>query len=102
MISQLTPLIQIDLQLESGEYFLKSREKEARDMERRKQKVILTALCDKLSSFVPQQAEVTAKRRAERAVAFVPPTEDAAPPVDAKRKRRRDHSGVADRENKKK
>jgi ribosomal RNA assembly protein len=32
-------LLQVDLQLESGEYFLKSRERAARDSERRKQKV---------------------------------------------------------------
>lgn len=32
---------QIDLQLESGEYFLKQTEKEAREMEKRKQKVNL-------------------------------------------------------------
>jgi len=63
----------IDLQLESGEYFLKAHEKEARETERRKQK----------------QAETTAKRRAERAEAFVAPEEDAAPTVDEKRKRKR-------------
>ncbi|KAJ8483243.1 hypothetical protein ONZ45_g14664 [Pleurotus djamor] len=62
----------VDLQLESGEYFLKAREKEAREKERREQK----------------QSEVTAKRRAERAEAFVAPTEEAAPTVEEKRKRR--------------
>lgn len=34
----------IDLQLESGEYFLKSHEKEARESERRKQKVQFLSL----------------------------------------------------------
>jgi ribosomal RNA assembly protein len=32
-------IIQVDLQLESGEYFLKAHEKEARETERRKKKV---------------------------------------------------------------
>ncbi|KAJ7929140.1 ribosomal RNA assembly protein mis3 [Mycena leptocephala] len=63
----------IDMQLESGEYFLKSHEKEAREAERRKQK----------------QSETTAKRRAERAEAFVAPAEDAAPTVEQKRHRKR-------------
>ncbi|KAJ7477185.1 ribosomal RNA assembly protein mis3 [Mycena galericulata] len=63
----------IDLQLESGEYFLKPHEKEAREAERRKQK----------------QSETTAKRRAERAEAFVAPAEDASPTVEQKRNRKR-------------
>ncbi|KAL0949831.1 hypothetical protein HGRIS_009866 [Hohenbuehelia grisea] len=62
----------VDLQLESGEYFLKSHEKEAREQERKKQK----------------QSEATAKRRAERQEAFVAPQEEAAPTVEEKRKRR--------------
>lgn len=36
-----------------------------------------------------QQTEVSAKRRAERAVAFVAPVESAAPTVEEKRKRKR-------------
>ncbi|KAJ7667583.1 ribosomal RNA assembly protein mis3 [Mycena polygramma] len=63
----------IDLQLESGEYFLKPHEKEAREAERRKQK----------------QSETTAKRQAERAEAFVAPAEEAAPTVEEKRHRKR-------------
>ncbi|KAJ7672818.1 ribosomal RNA assembly protein mis3 [Mycena rosella] len=63
----------VDLQLESGEYFLKPHEKEAREAERRKQK----------------QSETTAKRRAERAEAFVAPAEEAAPTVEQKRNRKR-------------
>ncbi|KAJ7499385.1 hypothetical protein FB451DRAFT_1205264 [Mycena latifolia] len=63
----------IDLQLESGEYFLKPHEKEAREAERRKQK----------------QSETTAKRRAERAEAFVAPAEEAAPTIEQKRNRKR-------------
>ncbi|KAJ7638402.1 hypothetical protein FB45DRAFT_902731 [Roridomyces roridus] len=62
----------IDLQLESGEYFLKAHEKEARETERRKQK----------------QAETTAKRQAQRADAFIAPAEEAAPTVEQKRKRK--------------
>ncbi|OAX39139.1 hypothetical protein K503DRAFT_690266 [Rhizopogon vinicolor AM-OR11-026] len=62
----------VDLQLESGEYFLKPHEREARETQQRKQK----------------QAEATLKRRAERAEAFVAPEEEAAPTVEEKRKRR--------------
>ncbi|KAF9036970.1 hypothetical protein BDZ89DRAFT_946237 [Hymenopellis radicata] len=62
----------VDLQLESGEYFLKSHEKEARETERRKKK----------------QAETTEQRRAERAEVFVAPSETAAPTIQEKRKRK--------------
>ncbi|KAF9448400.1 hypothetical protein P691DRAFT_669534 [Macrolepiota fuliginosa MF-IS2] len=71
----------IDLQLESGEYFLKAHEKEAREVERRKQK----------------QLEATAKRKEERAEAFVAPVEKAAPTVEErlkKKKRTAAESGV--------
>ncbi|KAE9395550.1 hypothetical protein BT96DRAFT_826084 [Gymnopus androsaceus JB14] len=63
----------VDLQLESGEYFLKKHEKDARESAQRKQK----------------QAETTEKRRAERAEAFVAPAEDAAPTVEEKRQKRK-------------
>lgn len=63
----------VDLQLESGEYFLKPAEKEARELKRRKEK----------------QEETTAARRAERARAFIAPEEAAAPSVEEKRKRKR-------------
>ncbi|KAF8628517.1 hypothetical protein AX15_003846 [Amanita polypyramis BW_CC] len=63
----------VDLQLESGEYFLKSREKEAREEAKRKQK----------------QAEATAKKQAERAEAYVAPAEPAAPTVEEKLKKKR-------------
>ncbi|KAI0773829.1 ribosomal RNA assembly protein mis3 [Fomes fomentarius] len=62
----------VDLQLESGEYFLKAHEKEAREAKKRKEK----------------QEEVTAERRAKRAEAFVAPEEVAAPTVEEKRKRK--------------
>ncbi|KAG1793814.1 uncharacterized protein BJ212DRAFT_1571972 [Suillus subaureus] len=64
-------LRKVDLQLESGEYFLKPHEWEAREVQQRKQK----------------QAEATLKRRAERAEVYVAPTEEAAPTVEEKRKR---------------
>jgi ribosomal RNA assembly protein len=86
-------VFQVDLELESGEYFLKSREKAARESERRKLKVITT-----LSSLpfmiddVPQQTEATEKRRAERAEAFVAPTEKPALPVEERRKRKGDEA----------
>ncbi|THV00578.1 hypothetical protein K435DRAFT_656952 [Dendrothele bispora CBS 962.96] len=63
----------VDLQLESGEYFLKKHEKEAKEAEKRKQK----------------QAETTEKRQAERAEAFVAPAEEAVPTVEEKIKRKR-------------
>ncbi|KAF8876308.1 hypothetical protein CPB84DRAFT_1838691 [Gymnopilus junonius] len=61
----------VDLQLESGEYFLKQSEKESRKAAKRKQK----------------QEEATEKRRAERAEAFIAPAEEAAPTVEEKRKK---------------
>ncbi|KAG9317123.1 ribosomal RNA assembly protein mis3 [Chiua virens] len=77
----------VDLQLESGEYFLKPREKQAREEEQRRQK----------------QAEAMSKRRAERAEAFVAPVEEAAPTVEEKRKRQRhaETDGDMDRPKKK-
>ena len=64
----------VDLQLESGEYFLKAHEKEARETEKRKQK----------------QKEKTELRRKERAEAFVAPAEEVVPSVEEKRKRKRE------------
>lgn len=69
----------VDLQLESGEYFLKNTEKEARDARRRKDK----------------QEEVAAENRARRAEVFVAPTETAAPTVEEKRKRKREKDSEA-------
>ncbi|KAH6896484.1 ribosomal RNA assembly protein mis3 [Coprinopsis sp. MPI-PUGE-AT-0042] len=63
----------VDLQLESGEYFLKASEKDAKEAEKRKQK----------------QLEVTEQRKAERAEAFVAPAEQAAPTVEEKKRRKR-------------
>ncbi len=68
----------IDLQLESGEYFLKAGQKQAREEERRRQK----------------QAAVTEARREERGKAFVAPEEKEARAVvgatGEKKKRKRD------------
>ncbi|CEQ42795.1 SPOSA6832_04640, partial [Sporobolomyces salmonicolor] len=76
----------IDLQLESGEYFLKPREKQQREEERRKAK----------------QAAVTNARQEERAQAFIAPEEGparAAVGVDGgkkeKKKRKRDDADGA-------
>ncbi|KAF8171846.1 hypothetical protein BJ912DRAFT_860403 [Pholiota molesta] len=63
----------VDLQLESGEYFLKQSDKDAREAEKRKQK----------------QAETTEKRRVERAEAFVAPVETAEPTVEEKRRHKK-------------
>ncbi|KDR74424.1 hypothetical protein GALMADRAFT_70900 [Galerina marginata CBS 339.88] len=68
----------VDLQLESGEYFLKQSDKEARETAKRKQK----------------QEETTEKRRAERAEAFVAPVESAEPTVEEKRKKKRKRTVV--------
>lgn len=64
----------VDLQLESGEYFLKAHEKQDREARKRKQK----------------QEQVTEERRAKRAEAFVAPVEEVVPTVEEKRKRRRE------------
>ncbi|KAH9921477.1 uncharacterized protein BXZ73DRAFT_91761 [Epithele typhae] len=74
----------VDLQLESGEYFLKAHEKEAREAKKRKEK----------------QEEVTAERRAKRAEAFVAPEEQVAPTIEEKRKRqhRKEQGDEAGRE----
>ena len=66
----------VDLQLESGEYFLKAHEKEAKEIEKRKQK----------------QTERTELRRKERAEAFVAPAEEVVPSVEEKRKRKRERT----------
>ncbi|KAG6816868.1 Ribosomal RNA assembly protein mis3 [Tephrocybe sp. NHM501043] len=63
----------VDLQLESGEYFLKADEKQARESEKKKQKA-------SQSPFVLLQ---------ERAEAFVAPVETAAPTVEEKRHKKR-------------
>jgi len=63
----------VDLQMETGEYFLKPREREAKEAAKRKEK----------------QMEVTAKRQAERAEAFVAPTEVAEPTVEEKLKKKK-------------
>lgn len=63
----------IDLQLESGEYFLKPREKAAREIAKRKEK----------------QAAVAKQREAERAEAYVAPKEHAEPNVEEKLKKRK-------------
>ncbi|KAI0069193.1 hypothetical protein BV25DRAFT_1818172 [Artomyces pyxidatus] len=70
----------VDLQLESGEYFLKPHEKKRREERERKHK----------------QTETTAKRQAERAEAYVAPVEDAAPTVEEKRKRKHKELEQAD------
>ncbi|KZV71384.1 ribosomal RNA assembly protein mis3 [Peniophora sp. CONT] len=62
----------VDLQLESGEYFLSKHEKKRREDSERRQK----------------QTETTAKRQAERAEVYVAPEEEAAPTVEEKRKRK--------------
>ncbi|EPT01466.1 hypothetical protein FOMPIDRAFT_1023326 [Fomitopsis schrenkii] len=64
----------VDLQLESGEYFLKAHEKHDREERKRKEK----------------QDQVAEERRVKRAEAFVAPVEEVAPTVQAKRKRRRE------------
>ena len=86
--------IQIDLQLESGEYFLKPTEKKRREEQERRQKAcIIFSWCIHLEPpmtwWVPQQTEAAAKRRVERAEAFVAPVEAGTATVEEKRKRKR-------------
>jgi len=76
----------MDLQMESGEYFLKPKEREARELASRKQ----------------QQDETTKKRRAERMEAFVAPEEVHDATVEEKRKKRKSQHEEGDRERKKK
>ncbi|KAI0939089.1 Ribosomal RNA assembly protein mis3 [Taiwanofungus camphoratus] len=64
----------VDLQLESGEYFLKTHEKQEREAQKRKEK----------------QEQVTEERRAKRAEAFIAPVEEAAPTIEEKRKRKKE------------
>jgi len=64
----------MDLQMESGEYFLKKSEREKAERERKR----------------TRQEEKKAEKQAEREKAFVPPVEDA--PV--KKKRRKEKKGV--------
>lgn len=70
----------VDLQLESGEYFLKAHEKRSREAQQRQEK----------------QDEIAASRRAKRAEAFVAPAEVSAPSVDEKRRRKREREREAE------
>jgi ribosomal RNA assembly protein len=76
----------VDLQLESGEYFLRAHEKTEREKAKQKQK----------------QEETTAQRRAQRAEAFVAPQEVAAPTVDERRRKRAAHGDENEKFHKKK
>ncbi|KDN38190.1 hypothetical protein RSAG8_09693, partial [Rhizoctonia solani AG-8 WAC10335] len=63
----------VDLELESGEYFLKAKDKEAREEAKRRAK----------------QAEATAERKKEREEAFVAPVEEREATVQEKVKRKK-------------
>jgi ribosomal RNA assembly protein len=63
----------VDLELESGEYFLKAKEKEAREEAKRKAK----------------QAEATAERKKEREEVYVAPAEEREATVQEKASRRK-------------
>ncbi|CAE6412282.1 unnamed protein product [Rhizoctonia solani] len=63
----------VDLELESGEYFLKAKDKEAREEAKRKAK----------------QAEATAERKKEREEVYVAPVEERAATVQEKAKRKK-------------
>jgi ribosomal RNA assembly protein len=91
----------VDLQLESGEYFLKSHEKQAQEDAKRKQKVRCSNICIKghefdlstvIASHLPsilQQAEVATQRQAARSEAFVAPLEQAEPTIEEKMARKK-------------
>ncbi|QRV87961.1 hypothetical protein RhiJN_15979 [Ceratobasidium sp. AG-Ba] len=76
----------VDLELESGEYFLKAKEKEAREEAKRKAK----------------QAETTEERKREREQVYVAPVESKEATVQekvkAKRKRREQDEALAEDE----
>jgi len=76
----------VDLQMESGEYFLKPREREAREIATRKQR----------------QNEATEQRRVERMEAFVAPSETNEATVEEKRKKRKSREGETEEKRKKK
>lgn len=63
----------VDLQLESGEYFLKAKDKEAREEAKRK----------------ARQAEATAERKKEREEVYVAPAEEREATVQEKAKRKK-------------
>ncbi|CAE6516546.1 unnamed protein product [Rhizoctonia solani] len=67
----------VDLELESGEYFLKAKDKEAREEAKRKAK----------------QAEASAGRKKEREEAFVAPVEEREATVQEKVKRKKATNG---------
>ncbi|CCO27637.1 hypothetical protein BN14_01622 [Rhizoctonia solani AG-1 IB] len=77
----------VDLELESGEYFLKAKDKEAREEAKRKAK----------------QAEATAERKKEREEVYVAPAEEREATVQEKAKRKKaanDEDEVARKERK--
>lgn len=94
----------VDIQLETGEYFLKPHEKQARENAKRKQKVrdrcsYVIISIDEPLPHCPQQAEATAARKAERAEAFVVPVEATAPTIEEKqaaKKRKHQQLGADD------
>ncbi|KZT51265.1 hypothetical protein CALCODRAFT_443306 [Calocera cornea HHB12733] len=68
----------VDLALQSGEYFLKPREKAQREVAKREQ----------------EQGEKTRKRKREREEGFVPPKEGREGTVEERRKRRREREAA--------
>ncbi|KAF8338959.1 uncharacterized protein EI90DRAFT_3144211 [Cantharellus anzutake] len=68
----------IDIELETGEYFLKQHEKKARRFAEKRDK----------------QAEATAERKAKRIEAFVPPVEAAHETVEQKLSRKRKYNNT--------
>jgi len=77
----------VDLQMESGEYFLKPKEREAKEIAARKQRLFTT----------------TEKRRTLRMEAFVAPQEQTEATVEEKRDKRKIHEdGGNERKRKKK
>ncbi|KAI5451514.1 ribosomal RNA assembly protein krr1 [Naganishia albida] len=75
----------LDMQLASGEYFLKPKEKEALA---RKQKL-------------EDQNTVSDKKRAQREEAFIAPAEQAAPTIEQRKKRSKDGEGEGEKKKRK-
>ncbi|KAJ9098043.1 Ribosomal RNA assembly protein mis3 [Naganishia cerealis] len=76
----------LDMQLASGEYFLKPKEKEALARKRK----------------LEEQNTVSDSRRAQREEAFIAPTEQAAPTIEQRKKRSKDVEGDGEQKKKKK
>lgn len=79
----------MDLQLESGEYFLKPEQRKLKaDAERRHQVRLPIFSRKALVEIGAQQANASAAKQAERAKTFVPPVEPGDEPANKRKKKK--------------